>query len=301
MRAVARNEFGLLEAVPRIEAANETAGRLRAVYWLMLGGFAFPTVAFCRPSSRRAVGYGDPTWRCLQKLGHGHVVVSCLIRCTIPAPTPHSRAVCGCPCQPRGMRGSHPRPLRWSEPGRSAYRSSCRFCALLLSRDECAPAGSPVRTPRTRPASGTARGRPRRRVDRLLLEVKIAAHCVQLGEKPDQVLQRAPESVDRPCCHDIDLARNRCLKQRVIAGRLSRPLAPLMPLSTNSPMMRQPRRSIASIKTWRWFSCVLVSRHPKIEPNTLAIHGVPLQKRFHSETLRWGERRRLSEAILWFL
>src|SRR5580700_9928786 len=59
----------------------------------MLGGFAFPTVAFCRPSCRRAVGYGAPTWRCLQKLGHGYVAISCLIRCTIPAPTPHSRAV----------------------------------------------------------------------------------------------------------------------------------------------------------------------------------------------------------------
>jgi len=175
-----------------------------AVYWLMLGGFAFPTVAFCRPSSRRAVGYGAPTWRCLQKLGHGHVAVSCLIRCTIPAPTPHSRAVCGCPCQPQGMRGSHPRPLRWSEPGRSAYRSSCRFCALLLSRDECAPAGSPVRTPRTRPASGTARGRPRRRVDRLLLEVKIAAHCVQLGENPTRCCNERPNrSTDHAATRSI--------------------------------------------------------------------------------------------------
>jgi len=46
----------------------------------------------------------------------------------------------------------------------------------------------------------------RRRVDRLALEVQVAAGAFQLAEKADKTLQRAAETVHRPGRDDINLA-----------------------------------------------------------------------------------------------
>jgi hypothetical protein len=52
------------------------------------------------------------------------------------------------------------------------------------------------------------------------------------------------------------LRRVTALQSRSKAGRLSRPLAPLTPLSTNSSTTRHPRCIAASIRACRWFSTV---------------------------------------------
>jgi hypothetical protein len=43
----------------------------------------------------------------------------------------------------------------------------------------------------------------------LAFEIEIAADRVQFGEKADEVLQAAPEPIDRPCRHHINFAGGR--------------------------------------------------------------------------------------------
>src|SRR5262249_23673267 len=97
--------------------------------------------------------------------------------------------------------------------------------------------------------------RRRSRIERLLMEVQVAADALQLLEEADQMLQRAPKPVDAPRSDDIDFATHHRL-QEPIELRTLIPAVRAIPLSANSATMRQPRCVIASVSACRWFSTV---------------------------------------------
>jgi len=69
-----------------------------------------------------------------------------------------------------------------------------------------------------------------RRVNRLVLKIEIAPDRAQFGEKADEVLQRAPKPIDRPCRDNVNLA-GRCRFQKPIeAGALFSTLGAADPL-----------------------------------------------------------------------
>ena len=78
----------------------------------------------------------------------------------------------------------------------------------------------------------------RARIDSLPIEVQANACAVQLAQERDEILKAAAEPVDAPCRDDIKLVPQNGMAQATSPGRLSRPLAPLTPLSQNSATTR---------------------------------------------------------------
>jgi hypothetical protein len=102
-------------------------------------------------------------------------------------------------------------------------------------------ANTPSIWKRARPAGGGC-------VNRLLFEIEVPPSDVEFAKKADKILQRSAKPVYRPRGNDIDLATHDLFQSRSNSGRLSRPLAPLMPSSGNSSAMIHPcRRPIASV------------------------------------------------------
>jgi hypothetical protein len=58
-------------------------------------------------------------------------------------------------------------------------------------------------------------------VEALLVQVQIDALGMQLGEEPDQLLQRPAEAIDRPCSHLVELAPGDAAAETVISPPLS--------------------------------------------------------------------------------
>jgi hypothetical protein len=68
-------------------------------------------------------------------------------------------------------------------------------------------------------------------VERLLMQKQIDTRGLQLAQKGNEVLQRAPEPVDDHAAIISNLRRNAASSMRSKAGRRSRPLVPLIPAS----------------------------------------------------------------------
>jgi hypothetical protein len=68
------------------------------------------------------------------------------------------------------------------------------------------------------------------RVNCLPLKIEIAANRIQFCEKADEVLQRAPEPINRPCRDNVDLAGGCRLEQSVEARALFSTLGAADPL-----------------------------------------------------------------------
>ena len=57
-----------------------------------------------------------------------------------------------------------------------------------------------------------------------MLKIEIATRGIQFAEKPDEILQRAAETVDRPGRDDVDLAGDCRLQQAIEFRSLVAPL-----------------------------------------------------------------------------
>ena len=86
---------------------------------------------------------------------------------------------------------------------------------------------------------------------------------------------RPSRSTDHAATTSI-LRRTTAFRSRSNSGRLSRPLAPLMPSSGNSSVIAHPcRRPIASVRAWRWLStvCPFFVETRRYSPTRLGIHS----------------------------
>src|SRR6516165_1121312 len=111
-------------------------------------------------------------------------------------------------------------------------------------------------------------------IDGLPFQIEIAADHIQLAQGPDQILQAAPEPVDRPCCDDVDLAPRRRLQQPVEARSLVPPLraahAVIDELLDDTPATGLAYRS-------QRFPLVvdrlLAGRDTQVHPDALTVHA----------------------------
>jgi hypothetical protein len=89
----------------------------------------------------------------------------------------------------------------------------------------------------------------------LLVEVQVDAERLQLGEQLHQVLQAAAEPVDTPGGDQVELA-TAVASVAPRPGRLSRSLAPLTQVSSNTRTTSHPDRGATASSSRCWFSVV---------------------------------------------
>src|SRR5579863_6895527 len=65
------------------------------------------------------------------------------------------------------------------------------------------------------------------------MQVQVAAGAVDLAEKTDQVLERAAQAIDRPCCDHVDLAPGNGFHQVIESGPL------LSAVGAGNPLVRE--------------------------------------------------------------
>jgi hypothetical protein len=71
----------------------------------------------------------------------------------------------------------------------------------------------------------------RRGVEALLMQIQLDPERVQLGEEGDEVLEATAETINRPGHHHVKSTAGGVTVEPIELRPLSRPMAPLMPLS----------------------------------------------------------------------
>jgi hypothetical protein len=107
----------------------------------------------------------------------------------------------------------------------------------------------------------------------LPLKIEIAPDRAEFREKADEILQAAPEPIDRPCSDNVDLAGGCGPQQPVEARALFSTLGAADPLSLelfdNPPA---PRLAYGDQPDALRLDGLLARRHPQIQPDPLAVH-----------------------------
>jgi hypothetical protein len=111
------------------------------------------------------------------------------------------------------------------------HSTGASYVPRMDSRGDEASAGHSLAVARTRYIKGRQALRNIRLPmnEALLAQEQVDLQRVQLEQEADQVLQRAPQSVHRPGHDHVEFPSRASRHGLSNGGRLSRPLAPLMP------------------------------------------------------------------------